>query len=72
LHTQAFDGVGMADCIKRGVYDTWGVTLRTAYPAWSSLSVCVNVTPAPTAAPSTATPSWRSTATPSTSRYVDR
>jgi hypothetical protein len=52
LHTQAFDGVGMADCIKRGVYNAWGVTLRTAYPTWSSLSpVCA--TPAP------ATPRYR-------------
>ena len=67
--TQAFDGVGMADCIKRGVYDAWGATLRKAYPTWRSLSVCV--TPAPIATPSTATPS---TATPSTAtpRYVDR
>jgi hypothetical protein len=57
LYTQAFDSVGMADCIKRGMYDAWGVTLRTAYPTWSALSsVCA--TPAPTATPSTATPRY--------------
>ena len=41
IYTSAFGGVGLADCIKRGVYDNWGSTLRTAYPSWSSLSsVC--------------------------------
>jgi hypothetical protein len=33
----AFTDVGLADCIKRSVYDNWGSTLRTAYPSWSSL-----------------------------------
>ena len=33
----AFTDVGLADCIKRSVYDNWGSTLRTAYPFWSSL-----------------------------------
>jgi surface protein len=37
----AFTGVGLADCIKRGVYDNWGLTLQGTYPTWSSLSsVC--------------------------------
>ena len=36
-YVYAFDSVGLADCIKRGVYDNWGSTLRTAYPSWSSL-----------------------------------
>ena len=31
------EGVGLADCVKRSVYDNWGSTLRTAYPSWSSL-----------------------------------
>jgi surface protein len=39
----AFEGVGLAGCIKRSVYDNWGSTLRTAYPSWSSLSsLCPN------------------------------
>ena len=33
----AFTDVGLADCIKRSVYDNWGSTLRAAYPLWSSL-----------------------------------
>ncbi len=44
-YTSAFDGVGLADCIKRGMYDNWGSTLRAAYPTWSSLSVCTTVSP---------------------------
>jgi hypothetical protein len=48
-YTSAFDGVGLADCIKRGVYDNWGYTFQaaagTAYPTWSSLSVCTTVSP---------------------------
>ncbi len=41
-YTNAFDNVGLADCIKRGVSDNWGSTLRKAYPTWSSLSsVCL-------------------------------
>jgi hypothetical protein len=39
--SSAFDGVGLADCIKRGVYANWGSTLRLAYPTWTSLSVCI-------------------------------
>ncbi len=54
-YTDAFAGIGLADCIKRGVYDNWGSTLQTAYPTWSSLPVC---TPAPTSTPSTATPRY--------------
>jgi hypothetical protein len=49
-YTSGFDSVGLADCIKRGVYDNWGSTLRTAYPTWSSLSA-VCATPTPTATP---------------------
>ncbi len=49
-HANAFTSVGLADCIKRGVYDAWGSTLRTAYPTWSSLSA-VCATPTPTATP---------------------
>ncbi len=51
----AFDGVPLADCIKRGVYDNWGSTLRTAYPYWSSL--CATPTPS-SATPTTATPRY--------------
>ena len=60
-YTSAFDGVGLADCIKRDVYDNWGSTFRTAAASagassWSSLPVC---TPTPTTAlPSTATPRY--------------
>jgi hypothetical protein len=50
IYTSAFGSVGLADCIKRGVYANWGSTLRTEYPTWSSLC------PAPTSTPSTATP----------------
>lgn len=45
-YTAAFDNVGLADCIKRGVFDTWGSMLQKAYPTWSSLSVCT-ATPSP-------------------------
>ncbi len=31
------EGVGLADCFKRSVYDNWGSALQTAYPSWSSL-----------------------------------
>ncbi len=55
--SNAFDSAGLADCIKRGVYDNWGSTLRTAYPTWSSLSA-VCATPAPSTTPSTATPRY--------------
>jgi hypothetical protein len=67
-YTSGFESVGLADCIKLGVYDAWGSTLRTAYPTWGSLSA-VCATPAPSTTPSTATPS---TATPSTAtpRYA--
>jgi hypothetical protein len=45
----AFTGVGLADCIKRGVYDNWGSTFQTAaasaYPTWSS--ICAPPTPTP-------------------------
>ncbi len=48
-YTSAFDGVGLADCIKRGVHDNWGSTLQKMYPTWSSLSsVCTTVSPTPT------------------------
>jgi hypothetical protein len=43
-YSSSFGSVGLADCIKRGVYDNWGSTLRTAYPTWSSLSVCTAIT----------------------------
>ncbi len=56
-YTNAFDSTGLADCIKRGVYDNWGSTLQTAYPTWSSLSA-VCATPAPSTTPSTATPRY--------------
>ena len=46
-YTGAFDSIGLADCIKRGVYDNWGSTLQTAYPTWSSL--CATPTAAPSA-----------------------
>ncbi len=39
---QAFDGLGLAVCIKRTVYDNWGSTLQSAYPAWNSLSCITN------------------------------
>jgi hypothetical protein len=51
--SSAFDSVPLADCIKRGVYDNWGSTLRTAYPNWSSS--CATATPS-SATPTTATP----------------
>jgi hypothetical protein len=54
-YADAFTGVGLADCIKRGVYDNWGSTLRTAYPTWSSLSA-VCATPAPRYSPSGCAP----------------
>ncbi len=48
-YSSAFTGVGLADCIKRGVYDNWGSTFQTAaasaYPTWSSL--CAPPTPTP-------------------------
>ncbi len=54
----AFYSVGLADCIKRGVYDNWGSLVRTAYPTWSSMSaVCATPTPS-SAAPLTATPRY--------------
>ncbi len=55
--SNAFESSGLADCIKRGVHDNWGATLRTAYPTWSSLSA-VCATPAPSTTPSTATPRY--------------
>ncbi len=52
-YTSGFDSVGLADCIKRGVHENWGSTLRNAYPTWGSLSsVCATPTP------STATPRY--------------
>jgi surface protein len=45
-YTSAFDSVGLADCIKRGVYDNWGSTLQAAYPTWSSLSSVCAITDA--------------------------
>ncbi len=56
-YTNAFDSAGLADCIKRGVYDNWESTLRAAYPTWSSLSA-VCATPAPRTTPPTATPRY--------------
>ncbi len=38
----AFESVGLTDCIKRGIYDNWGSMLRSAYPAWNSLSCITN------------------------------
>ncbi len=66
IYTSAFESVGLADCTKRGVYDNWGSTLRTAYLTWSSLSPC---TPAPTSTP---TPSPTDTPTPAPSSTYAR
>ncbi len=50
-YSSAFTGVGLVDCIKRGVYDNWGSTFQTAaasaYPTWSSLPVCATPTAPP-------------------------
>ncbi len=59
--SSAFEGVGLTECIKRGVYANWGSTLQKAYPTWTSLSMCftdTNIGEAVTAwatSPSTAT-----------------
>jgi hypothetical protein len=47
-YASAFDDVGLADCIKRGLYDNWGATLQAKYPTWNSLSVCTTAGPTPT------------------------
>ncbi len=62
----AFHSVGLADCIKRGVYDNWGSTLQKVYPAWNSLSVCItdsNIRAAVTA--------WVANPTAATTTYGD-
>ncbi len=53
-YDSVFTDVGLADCIKRGVYDNWGSTLQGTYPTWSSLCA----TPIPTPAPPTPTPRY--------------
>jgi hypothetical protein len=40
--SSAFEGVLLADCIKRPVYDNWGSTLQKEYPTWNSLSCITN------------------------------
>ena len=39
----AFDSVGLSNCAKTFIYSAWGITLQSAYPAWSSISI-VNCT----------------------------
>ncbi len=43
-YASAFDDAGLADCIKRGMYDNWGATLHAAYPTWSSLCAVTSAT----------------------------
>jgi hypothetical protein len=66
-YANEFHSAGLADCIKRAVYDNWGSTLQTAYPTWSSLSVCA--TAITNANIGTAVTAWLTDPTTATTTY---
>ncbi len=69
--TYAFDNAaGLAYCIKRGVYDNWGSTMRTAYPTWILSQVCATPATAITNANiGTAATAWLTNPTTATTTY---